>query len=304
MEYQSGFIQTQKAPLVRLHYIETNHGPDTPLVLMLHGFPETSHTWQEYLPLLSQAGFHSVALDLRGYSQSSHPSGKKQYDIDLLVKDIKQVIEYFRKPTFLVGHDWGGIITLELAEKYPELCKGIVIINAPHARTMLRNMRRSLKLSIKQSAKFWYALFFQLPLLPEALLRSSNYRPLSSMIKRQAVTHEAYSEEDLSEYRKSYEKGLTPALNYYRRNLFRLLFRQKSFIERPGLLIWGEKDITLHREITSGMEKFFKKGLTKRYFKGASHWVHRERMPEVCAEMVTFFRSINSKLNSTTLHRF
>jgi pimeloyl-ACP methyl ester carboxylesterase len=293
MGYQSGFIKTQEAPPVRLHYIEANHRPDAPLILMLHGFPETSLTWQEYLTPLAQQGFHPVALDLRGYSQSSHPSGQKQYDLDVLVKDIREVIAYFHRPTFLVGHDWGGIITLELAEKYPELCKGIVIINAPHAGTMLMNMKKSMKLSIKQSAKFWYALFFQLPLLPEAMLKRSNYRPLAVMIKRQAVNKEAYSEEDLREYRKAYAQGLTPALNYYRRNLFKLLFRQKSLIETRGLLIWGEKDITLHREITKGMEKFFKGKLTTRYFKEASHWVHRERTPEVCAEMVSFFRSFD-----------
>src|SRR5712692_2639846 len=88
--------------------------PDGPLVLLLHGYPQTRHTWRHQVPLLGTAGYRAVAPDQRGYSPGVRPDpakGLAPYGIDRLVQDVLDIADAADKPGqpfHLVGHDWGG----------------------------------------------------------------------------------------------------------------------------------------------------------------------------------------------------
>ncbi|HXH76240.1 MAG TPA: alpha/beta fold hydrolase [Bacteriovoracaceae bacterium] len=111
MELRHGFVVTQQSPEVKIHYVESNNRPHNPLIIFLHGFPEHWYSWGDYLHAVANEGYHGVALDLRGYNESSKPSEVEEYRLDKLVEDVCAVIQHFgNKSTFVVGHDWGGVI--------------------------------------------------------------------------------------------------------------------------------------------------------------------------------------------------
>ena len=85
-------------------------GPDDgPPVLLLHGFPQSRHTWRDVLPTLAAAGFHAVAPDQRGYSPGVRPAEVDAYATPRLVADVLDIADALDAERFhLVGHDWGG----------------------------------------------------------------------------------------------------------------------------------------------------------------------------------------------------
>lgn len=123
---------------VNLHYISKGQGE---LMLFLHGFPDFSHIWRHQIDEFSN-DFHTVALDLRGYNLSEKPSGLESYEIDVLVEDIRQVIEGLGYSSCtLVVHDWGAGIGWTFAYRYPEYVQKLIAFNGPHPYTFMRELR-------------------------------------------------------------------------------------------------------------------------------------------------------------------
>src|SRR5687767_2587443 len=93
---------------VRLHWVEVGSGP---IILLLHGFPESWRAWRRQMPSLAAGGFRVVSLDLRGYGGSDRPAGVAAYAMDRLVADVVGVIEGLgAERVHLAGHDWGGVV--------------------------------------------------------------------------------------------------------------------------------------------------------------------------------------------------
>lgn len=112
------------------------HGPDDgPLVVLLHGFPQSRHTWRTQQPALAAAGFHSIAFDQRGYSPGVRPdpADLAAYHIDRLVDDVLAVADACGAETFhLVGHDWGGAVAWTLAHRHPDRLRSLTVLSRPH----------------------------------------------------------------------------------------------------------------------------------------------------------------------------
>jgi predicted alpha/beta-fold hydrolase len=90
---------------IRMRVAEVGKGP---LVILLHGFPESWYSWRHQLPALAQAGYHVVAPDLRGYGKSDKPATVEDYDIHKLTADVVGLIDAFgEKTAIVIGHDWG-----------------------------------------------------------------------------------------------------------------------------------------------------------------------------------------------------
>src|SRR5262245_58570023 len=156
---------------VRLHYAEAGEGP---LVVLLHGFPEFWYSWRHQIKGLAAAGFRVIAPDLRGYNESDKPPGIASYRLELLTQDIVELIQHAgEKRAHVVGHDWGGGIAWWLAMQNPQVVERLVILNAPHPVAFFRELRRPAQL-----LKSWYMFFFQLPWLPEVMLRVGNFAQL------------------------------------------------------------------------------------------------------------------------------
>lgn len=254
---------------------------DGPLVVLLHGFPESRVSWKRQLPALAQAGFRAVAPDLRGYGDSPKPKGVKHYRVPDLATDVAELIESVGgAPCVLVGHDWGAAIAWSLAMMRPELVRKLVILNVPHPAAIAREVRRS----TKQKVKLLYQVFFQLPLLPELFMRA-----FGRMLLRRASR---FTPDEVDAYVRQWRAGsLTPMLNYYRamrssRGEMRKRFRR---IEVPVLIIWGENEPVFLDSALEDLDAFVADVRIVRV-PDAGHFVQRdapERVNELLREFVS-----------------
>jgi pimeloyl-ACP methyl ester carboxylesterase len=116
-------------------------GPhDGPLVLLLHGFPQTRHTWRDVLPDLAATGRRAVAVDQRGYSPGVRPSGVDDYATARLVADVLDLADALGADRFhLVGHDWGGQVAWLTAAQHPARLSGLTVLSRPHPAAFARS---------------------------------------------------------------------------------------------------------------------------------------------------------------------
>ncbi len=256
--------------------------PHRPLVVMLHGFPECWYSWRHQLRALSDS-FDCVALEMRGYGETDAPVGAANYTLDKLVGDVADLIHALgRERAVIIGHDWGGGVAWAVALQRPELVERLVVMNCPH----LKRMGEALRRNPRQMLRSWYMLFFQIPRLPEALFRARNFAALDRSLRANAVHPEAFSDKDLRHFHDAFRNpySITAAINYYRAN-FRENLRARSGaqawlerkIEAPTLLIWGEQDFALGKELTYNMEGLFTGPFEIKYIVDSNHWVQQER---------------------------
>jgi pimeloyl-ACP methyl ester carboxylesterase len=270
---------------VELHVEESGHGEP---VVLLHGFPEFSYCWRHQLPALSAVGFRAIAPDLRGYNLSDRPLGVRNYRANELVADIAALIRKLPSgKANIVGHDWGGVLAWRLAGQHPDLVNKLVVLNAPHPAAYRRTLRRN----PRQWLRSWYVLFFQLPWLPELLLRSRDFALLERTWKKDPVTSGAYSDADIAKYKEAlrHPGALTAAINYYRAALRWPgdLYGQPQSVSSPTLLIWGDQDRYLGLDLTGGLEAWVPDLRVER-IPGASHWVQND-VPEVVNRLLVDF---------------
>ncbi len=264
-----------------------------PLVVMLHGFPECWYSWRHQMRALS-ANFECVAPDLRGYGETDAPRGVEAYALDLLVGDVVDLIEAMgRKRAIVVGHDWGGAIAWATALKRPEVVERLVVMNCPHPA----KFRAALSRNVRQMMRSWYILFFQIPFIPDAMLRMFDARAVARALRQTAVQKNAFSDADLEMFRKTFRSpyAATAALNYYRSIFRSTIFHSRqadAWIERriaaPTMLLWGEQDVALGKELTYDMEPLFKGPFELHYVADSGHWVQQER-PELVNDYLNRF---------------
>ncbi|GAB3438588.1 alpha/beta fold hydrolase [Phycicoccus ginsengisoli] len=141
--------------------------PDPPVALLLHGWPQDRHAWSRVTPLLTAGGLRVVAPDQRGYSPRARPSGRAAYRMPELVADVVAAVDACGvQRVHLVGHDWGGAVAWAAAERHPERFASLTVLSTPHHRAFAAALRHP-----DQAARSWYMAAFQLPLLPELVLR-------------------------------------------------------------------------------------------------------------------------------------
>lgn len=270
---------------IRLHYIIQGEGP---LLLMLHGFPEFWYSWRHQIPEFAR-DHKVVAIDLRGYNDSDKPADQSAYVMDEFIKDVEGVIRglgYDR--CMLVGHDWGGAIAWSFAYDHSEVVDRLIILNLPHPAKFTEGLRTP-----QQLLRSSYIFFFQLPWLPESLLQALNYQAIETAFTEMAVNKNAFTAADLAAYKNAAAKpgALTAMLNYYR-NIFqqRLIDQSWSVLEVPTLMIWGENDTALGKELTYGTEAYVR-NLQIKYIPNCSHWVQQEQPQLVNQYMREFLAS-------------
>lgn len=268
---------------------------DGRLVILLHGFPDFWYGWRRQIPALVEAGFNVLAPDQRGYNISEKPPGVRSYQVNVLAQDIVELMDMFeREKAILVGHDWGGGVAWEIALRYPERLEKLVILNAPHPDVMTRFLFSSLE----QLRRSWYIFFFQIPFLPEWLLRRNKFALLRRAVssRRDAVSDESA---ELVEYLGAWSqpKALEAMLNWYRaafrrgvRHLGRVKHINLRRVQVPTLMLWGEKDIALSRRLAQPSLNLCDQGRLV-FYENASHWVQRDQAEAVNAELLDFLRS-------------
>jgi epoxide hydrolase 4 len=255
------------------------------LVLCLHGFPESSFSWRFQMPLFARLGYRVWAPDLRGYGGTSRPPGVAAYALENLEEDVAGLIEASgAKDVVLVGHDWGALIAWHYAMLGRLPISRLIIMNVPHPKLAERGLR-----TMRQLAKSWYIFFFQLPKIPEWALARNGCEAIGRAFRGMAVDKSRFPDEVLRVYQEAAAQpgALTAMINYYRaliRGLRRLRRRRTPRIETPTLMIWGEVDAALGKELTYGTDRYVS-DLTLRYLPNVSHWVQQEA-PEVVNDII------------------
>ena len=261
---------------------EVDHcGDGDRLALCLHGFPECSFSWRHQLPVLAGLGYTAWAPNLRGYGRTSRPGRVADYALPHLLADVAGLIDAAgKRSTLLIGHDWGGAIAWTFALQAMRPLEGLVVLNIPHPKLFFERMLRW-----PQIARSWYVFFFQLPLLPEALFTASNAQAVADAFRNMAVNKHRFPEDVLDVYRRNalLPGAMTAMINYYRA-LFRAWPKlpKKTMLETPTLMIWGEQDTALGKELTVGTEALVR-DFTLRFLPNASHWVQQDAPDEVNA---------------------
>lgn len=272
---------------VRLHYVTAGSGP---LVVLLHGFPEFWYSWRHQIAPLVEAGFQVVAPDMRGYNLSSKPGRVRDYTIAALVNDVEQLIRFFGvEKAHVVGHDWGGVVAWSVAIARPAVVDRLVIMNAPH----LRLFAEALSHNLRQWMRSTYMLFFQVPGIPEAAFRANEYAAIEQAFRGMAVNKQRFSDADIAAYKEAAAQpgALTGMLHYYRalaRYGSEGLFAGTGMqVHVPTLVVWGEQDQALGKELNIGLERFVP-DLRITYVPHCSHWVQQDCPEDVNQALVPF----------------
>lgn len=273
---------------IKLHIAKEGSGKK--LVILLHGWPEFWYTWRYQIPVLAEH-FTVVAPDLRGFNLSDKPIGISNYKIDIVASDIAELIPKlgFEK-AFIVGHDWGGAVAWSFAALYPELTEKLVVLNCPHPKEMLKSFKKN----PSQLLKSWYMFMHQIPVLPEFLM--SNFLALffKQFLRGWMFNKQNFTDADLDEFVKAYRQNgaLTGSINYYRAMLQtkpnKSVFRNK--IQSPTLLIWGEGDKALGKELTYNTKEYIDATYDVKYISNCSHWTQNDCPEEVNNFLIDFLK--------------
>jgi epoxide hydrolase 4 len=246
------------------------------LALLLHGFPECAFSWRHQLPFLAARGYRVWAPNQRGYGNSPMPRAVKAYRVEELVNDVANLIDASgAEEVLLAGHDWGALVAWEFAMRRPRPIERLAIFNVPHPA----RFREEIRHNKEQRRRSRYVVFFQLPWLPEYMLTRKSGALIDEAFRGMAVEKARFPDDVLAVYRANALRpgGASAMLNWYRaagRN-FGNANAPIPQIDVPTLMVWGEEDSALGKELSTHTDRYVK-DLTLRYLPRVSHWVQQE----------------------------
>lgn len=304
---------------ISLNIAEQGEGP---LVLMLHGFPESWYSWRHQFAPLAAAGFHAVAPDMRGYGKSDKPHEISAYNQVEVVADIIGLIPALGAETAVViGHDWGAPTAWSAAAQHPGQVRAVGTLSVPFSPRPEAPPLDMLREAFK--GQFFYQLYFQEPGVAEAefevdirtalrkfLFLASGQSDSSTLATKQPdddllsglpdpeVLPPWLTEADLDFYTGEFERsGFRGPLNYYRNHnlTWRLTEGAPAVIEQPALFAAGEKDgvILMAAEALKRMPERVPNLRTNELLPGIGHWTQQEAPEAVNRLLVSFLRSLS-----------
>ncbi|NXT88536.1 HYES hydrolase, partial [Anhinga rufa] len=288
-------------PGVQLHFVEMGHGP---VVCLCHGFPESWLSWRYQIPALADAGFRVIALEMKGYGESTAPPDVKEYTQEEICKDLVVFLDKLGIPqTVLLGHDWGGAVGWNMALFYPERVRWVPPTGGrirpqggpgpwgglasaanflpPHPvqgvaeAELEKDIGRTLKVLIRSTRpEVGVGLRVELgavPLVAGGLLVGFPEDPPASQI---------LNGPELQYYIQRFEKsGFSGPLNWYRNmrpNWRWALSAKDRKITMPALMVTAGKDVVLHPSMSKGMEEWIPQ-LRRQHIEECGHWTQMER---------------------------
>lgn len=258
-----------------LRFDVTDTGPlGAPVVLLLHGFPQRNTCWTEVSARLNAAGYRTLAPDQRGYSPRARPRGIGPYRLSGLVDDVLSLVERVGAQVHLVGHDWGANVAWATAAAHPEAIRTLTALSVGHPRALVAAMRRP-----QQFRKSWYMLAFQVPWLPERILRGPRGRAALARSGMDQVRLERYHRELVT------SGALTPAINWYRALVRR--DRRGGYgrsVRVPTSYLWSTGDTALGREAAHATAQYVTADYRYHEVPG-SHWLP-DQQPDLVAEVI------------------
>jgi pimeloyl-ACP methyl ester carboxylesterase len=263
----------------------TLYGPERgPLAVLLHGFPACRQTWDRVARRLADQGVRVVAPDMRGYGGSSRPSGVRSYSVRHLVEDVVGLVRALGEGrAHVVGHDWGGVVAWWTAMLRPEIVDHLAVVNAPHPVGYERALRTAAQLR-----RSWYVLAFQVPLLPEWILGRHDGATLREIFAKDGVA---------PEIAEACVAALQPpgagraAVDYYRaafRGRIAGTMPAPAVIERPTLVVWGDRDRYLERSLSQPPPDWVPAAVVK-HLPDSTHWAPVDAPDDVARALLQHF---------------
>ncbi len=305
---------------INMRIAEAGEGP---LVLLVHGFPESWYSWRHQLPALAAAGYHVVAPDVRGYGGTDAPEPIEAYSMKQLTADMAGVLDALGEKTAVIaGHDWGAPIAWTSALLYPERFRAVIGMSVPYTGRPPMAPTQLFKAIFQDN--FFYILYFQEPGVAEAELEADVRRSMRLFMysasgefpdrtnfpvkKADSTFLEGMpepeklpawlTESDLDYYVAEFERaGFRGGLNRYRnmdRDWGELAHLQDAKIQQPALFIAGERDPVIAMN-PSGLDAMRANAVDLRklvLLPGCGHWTQQERPEEVNAEMIAFLKGL------------
>lgn len=256
--------------------------PDTPLVLLLHGFPEFWWAWRHQLPFLSDAGFRAAAMDLRGYGGSDKPP--RGYDPRTLARDVAGVIKALgERNAIVVGNGWGGYVGWAATALHPREVSALCSVSAPHPLVMLKSLRPGHRVGA-----LTHVLAMQAPLLPERRLADPTSRFLRAHLQSWSGPGSVFPDEEaVARYQAALSLWPAPhcALEYHRwlvRSRLRTDGRRfNRLMERPLMqpvcTITGRDDPAIPTVETDPSDVHVSGEFTHHGIAAAGHFPHEEQ---------------------------
>ncbi|XP_052436621.1 bifunctional epoxide hydrolase 2 [Carassius gibelio] len=305
-------------PGVRIHFVEFGDGPP---VLLCHGFPESWFSWRYQIPALANAGFRVLALDMKGYGDSTAPPEIEEYSQEQIMLDLVTFLDKMGIPQVtLVGHDWGGSLVWSMAQFHPERVRAVASLNTP-LFPVDPNTNPMEKL--KALPIFDYQMYFQKPGVAEAELEKNLERTFKLMFNasndpksfpstagvcqrgglfvgspedppRSAILSESALKYYVQQFTKS---GFRGPLNWYRngqRNWLWMCSRPRGKIMMPALMVTAGKDPVLLPAFAAGMENLVP-NLTRGHIEECGHWTQMERPAELNQILISWLKETHQK---------
>ncbi|NOX29777.1 MAG: alpha/beta hydrolase [Actinobacteria bacterium] len=322
---------------IEVSRISDDHGPMTlnvaldgdqtaPLVLFVHGFPETWASWRNQMAHFAERGFRVAAMDVRGYGGSSKPAEIAAYRITELAADAASVITHLTPdaPAIIVGHDWGAPIAWQTARLHPELVRAVAGLSVPYSPASEGDPMELWNLIY--AGKFFYMTYFQEPGVAEAAFEAdigaavrkvyfaasgdasrdlwladapASHAFLDGMIDPDPAPAWMTTEVTEPTIAALAKGGTHGPFNRYRaqvldgQELHRLA---DPIIGQPACFIGGENDIVRHfvpgMDLYESVDGGFSDFRTKTIIDNAGHWVQQERPAETNAALADFFAGL------------
>ncbi|MBL1093363.1 MULTISPECIES: alpha/beta fold hydrolase [Streptomyces] len=315
--------RTLEAPAGRLHLVEQGTGP---LVLLIHGFPESWYSWRRQLPALATAGYRAVALDVRGYGRSSKPAATDAYRmLDLVEDNVALVRALGEERAVVVGHDWGSSIAAASALLHPEVFRAVGLLSVPYAPP--GGPRPTDVFAQMGGDQEFYVSYFQEPGRAEAEMEpdlrgwlagfyaamSADTMPAQGEPDPHFVSRTGgrlrdrfpdgklpawLTEDDLDVYAGEFERtGMTGALNRYRnmdRDWEDLARYGGAPINQPSLFIGGALDAstTWMADAIDAYPATLPALASTHILDGCGHWIQQERPEEVNRLLTAWLASL------------
>jgi pimeloyl-ACP methyl ester carboxylesterase len=318
-------VPTVRAHGLAHHVVDEGKGP---LVLLLHGFPESSHAWRHQVRALAAAGYRAVAPDVRGYGATDAPAEVKDYRLSELVADAAGIVEALGETqAVVVGHDWGASIAWECARMRPEVFRAVAAMSVP--LTPRPPAPPTSILAKRFFGSFFYMLYFQEPGVAERELEADVRRSLRLIYYGASgdtpspglgfafkapgagllegmidppVLPAWWSEGDLDVLAASFRRsGFRGPLHRYRAMDLDWVEGESAAdrkVEVPALFVAGDRDMTvmLASNALERMKDHVPNLRRSLIIPGAGHWIGEERPEEVNAALLGFLATLGSSV--------
>ncbi|WP_395342821.1 alpha/beta fold hydrolase [Ningiella sp. W23] len=298
-DIQACSILLSKTRIQYLRQASLGAGSQKPLIVLLHGFPENSWSWQAYINQLSET-FTVIAPDLPGYNGSEGFSELHEYAVMNLVETMAEFIDavslrYQNKeasvaPVHLVAHDWGGVIAWPLCAFHSDKVRKLTILNAAHPSTFTREMAQN----PRQQANSDYIS----DLISERAFEITSADDCKMLKRLYGGWFKKLSPRQQTNYLDQWHnrQSMENAFAYYKNmpQLVTTRIKANTDVQLPNInihlptqVLWGLKDTAFVPEVLDGMEDWVA-DLSLTTFDDADHWLHHQKVAEVLEKLVAF----------------